>query len=80
MKISDLNKFIGRYIASERKKLGYTQKEFAYLLYVNPTTYNGYEKGKHSFPLGVLMELSFMFNINIDNMFTSCIYYLNEGE
>lgn len=80
MKILDQNKIIGRYIASERKKLGYTQKEFARLLYVNPTTYNGYEKGKHSFPLCVLMLLSFMFNINIDKMFTYCIYYLNRGE
>jgi len=78
--MSERDKFIGRYIASERKKLGYTQKEFARLLYVNPTTYNGYEKGKHSFPLWVLMEISYMHNISIDKMFNRCVYYLSLGE
>ena len=69
MKINEVNKFIGRYIASERKKLGYTQKEFAYLLYVNPITYSEYERGVISFPLCVLMQISVIFKINIDKMF-----------
>lgn len=51
-----------------RNKTGITQKEMAKVLNVAHTTYNGYELGKISPDVKMLIKLADYFNVSIDEL------------
>lgn len=49
-----------------REQLGYRQKDFAELLGIKPTTYNGYECGTHAPSLDILVQIARKCGVTVD--------------
>jgi len=57
---------IGKRIKEIRKKLGYTQEEFAHLVDCNERTYAGYERGERNQPIDLLITVANLGNTTLE--------------
>ena len=62
---------LGRYIASKRKELGYTQKEISNLLNVGEKTVSKWERGINAPDISILKKLSDVLNVNVVSLLSA---------
>lgn len=49
-----------------RRTYGYSQKDVARLIHVNPATLSTYETGRTEPPFEILIRLSFLYHVSLD--------------
>lgn len=64
-------KKLGRYIASKRKALGYTQKDISNLLSVGEKTVSKWERGINAPDISILKQLSEVLNISVIDLLSA---------
>lgn len=62
---------LGRYIASKRKELGYTQKEISNLLNVGEKTVSKWERGINAPDISILKKLSEVLNVSVVSLLSA---------
>jgi len=60
---------VGPKIKEIRKKLGYTQEEFAHVLDCVERTYKGYERGERKPPFDLLLKIARLGNVDLNYFF-----------
>lgn len=66
--IEERKKITAHTLQELRKAKGYSQKEVASYIQVKPATFNTYETGRTEPPIEVLVRLSYLYQMPIDNL------------
>ena len=64
-------KKLGRYIASKRKALGYTQKDISNLLNIGEKTVSKWERGINAPDISILKQLSEVLNVSVIDLLSA---------
>ena len=66
--VEERKKMTAKMLQELRKANGYSQKQVAAFIKVKATTYNTYESGRTEPPAEILVRLSYLYNVSIDDI------------
>ena len=66
--VEERKKMTAKKLQELRKANGYSQKQVAAFIKVKATTYNTYESGRTEPPAEILVRLSYLYNVSIDDI------------
>ena len=71
-------KMIAHSIRAQRAKKGYKQREVADILKVSQQVYSGYENGRNEPPAEILVRLSFLYGVSLDDLMEKMNFFPSE--